>query len=149
MRHYIRLLTITALAAGAGACDEKLSNIAGPTPNLEPTFSSIQANIFEATDSSGRTACVNCHTNVGRIPAGQLNLLHDAAYDQLVNRASSEQTNLNRVTPNNPDASYLVRKLEGSAGITGVRMPQNGPPFLTQGQIDIVRRWIELGAPRN
>ena len=100
MRHlHPTVLTITALAAGAAACDEKLSNIAGPTPNLEPTFSSIQANIFETTDSSGRTACVNCHTNRGRIPAGQLNLLHDAAYDQLVNRASSEQTNLNRVTP--------------------------------------------------
>jgi hypothetical protein len=149
MRHYIRLLTITALAAGAGACDEKLSNIAGPTPNLEPTFSSIQANIFEATDSAGRTACVNCHTNVGRNPPAQLNLLHDVAYDQLVNRASTQQGNLTRVAPNSPDTSYLVRKLEGTAGINGVRMPQNGPPYLTQGQIDIIRRWIEIGAPRN
>ena len=149
MRHFMRILSITALAAGAAACDEKLSNIAGPTPNLEPTFSSIQANIFETTDSAGRTACVTCHTNVGRTPAGGLILLHDLAYDQLVNRPSTQQTNLNRVTPNNPDVSYLIRKVEGTAGITGARMPQNGPPFLTQGQIDIMRRWIELGAPRD
>jgi hypothetical protein len=148
MRHYIRILTVAALAAGATACDEKLSNIAGPTPNLEPTFSSIQANIFEAADSSGRPACVSCHTNVGRNPAGQLVLLHDAAYDQLVNRASVQQSNLSRVAPSNPDASYIVRKLEGTPGINGVRMPQNGP-YLAQGQIDIIRRWIAIGAPRN
>ena len=45
------------------ACDEKLSSIAGPTPNLEPTFASIQKEIFETTDSAGRVACTGCHTS--------------------------------------------------------------------------------------
>ena len=43
----------------------------------------------------------------------------------------------------------LVQKLVGAAGIVGVRMPQSGPPFLTDGQILILKRWIALGAPRN
>ena len=56
-----RLYVACVLVCGAAclsACDEKLSSLAGPTPNLEPTFASIQRDIFEATDSSGRSACV-------------------------------------------------------------------------------------------
>jgi hypothetical protein len=149
MRAYIRVLVVVALAAGVTACDEKLSSLAGPTPNLEPTFASVQANVFELTDSAGRTACTNCHTNSRGVPAANLNLLHDVAYDQLVNHASTEKPGLLRVAPGNPDNSYLIHKIEGRPGIIGVRMPQNGPPFLSDGQILIVRRWIELGALRN
>jgi hypothetical protein len=149
MRPYIRVLVVVAFAAAVTACDEKLSSLAGPTPNLEPTFASVQANVLELTDSSGRSACINCHTNVGRNPSGGLNLLHDVAYDQLVNHASTEKPGLLRVSPGNPDNSYLVHKIEGAPGIIGVRMPQGGPPFLSDGQILIVRRWIELGALRN
>ena len=150
MRPYIRVLVVVAFAAAATACDEKLSTLAGPTPNLEPTFASVQANVFELTDSAGRSACTNCHNNVGgRIPAGLLNLLHDVAYDQLVNRASTQKPGVMRVRPGDPDNSYLIHKVEGTPGIIGVRMPFNGPPFLSDGQILILRRWIELGAPRN
>ena len=60
-----------------------------------------------------------------------------------------EKPDLLASRPNNPDNSYLVHKVDGTSGIIGVRMPQNGPPYLSDGQIDIIRRWIELGAPRN
>lgn len=151
MRHYLRILALAAFAASAAACDEDLSSLTGPTPNLEPTFSSIQANIFEAGDSSGRPACINCHTNVGRTPAGNLNLLHDAAYDQLVNRASGQRTGSNIVAPNNPNGSYLVDKIVAnpSAAIVGLRMPRGTTSFLTEGQILVIKRWIETGAARN
>ena len=77
-------MTVLVVAAGlaAVACDEKLATLAGPTPDLEPTFASIQAQIFEATDSSGRRACISCHTDAGRTPPAGLNLTHDVAYDQ-------------------------------------------------------------------
>ena len=82
----IHLLVVVAFVSVAGvACDENLSSLTGPTPNLEPTFSSIQSEIFEKTDSSGRSACTNCHTNTGRIPPAALNLNHNVAYAQLVN----------------------------------------------------------------
>lgn len=149
MRRSRQLLLALAFAVSASACDEKLSTLAGPTPDLEPTFSSIQANIFELTDSAGRNSCISCHTNVGRTPAGNLTLLHDVAYDQLVNVTAGQNANLKYVTPGNPDASYLLHKIEGRTGITGLKMPRNGPPFMTDGQILILRRWIELGAPRN
>lgn len=144
-----QVLLALALAIGAAACDEKLSTLAGPTPNLEPTFASIQRDIFETTDAAGRVSCVTCHTNIGRNPAAGLNLLHDVAYDQLVNASATQVPSIKRVTPGDPQGSYLVHKVEGRAGIVGRRMPFNGPPYLSDGQILIIRRWIELGAPRN
>lgn len=150
MRHYIRILALVMVAGGAAACDEKLSSLTGPTPNLEPTFASIQSNIFEAGDSSGRPACINCHTNVGRTPAGGLILLHDLAYDQLT-RASAQRPSQMIVARNNSAASYLIEKLVAvpSAPIVGVRMPRGSTSFLTDGQILVIRRWIDTGAARN
>lgn len=139
------LAVVCVIAAG---CDQKLSTLAGPTPDLEPTFASVQSQIFETTDVAGRQACVSCHTNVGRTPSGGLNLAHAVAYDQIVNMTSARKPGAIRVIPGDPDNSYLVQKLAGSAGIVGVRMPQSGPPYLTDGQILILKRWIALGAAR-
>ena len=149
MRRSRQLFLALTLAFGAAAGDEQLSSIAGPTPNLEPTFAIIQANIFELTDSAGRNSCTSCHTNVGRHPAAGLTLLRDVAYDQLVNVNAPQVSSLKRVAPGNPEASYVVHKVDGRPGIVGRRMPFNGPPFMTDGQVLILKRWIELGAPRN
>jgi hypothetical protein len=149
MRIGIPLFALVAVALSAAACDENLSTITGPTPNLQPTFSSIQAEIFETTDSAGRVACTTCHTSTGRTPAGGLNLNHDVAYAQLVNRSTTLPAGRIRVIPGDSDGSYLVAKLEGSANITGRRMPNNGPPYLTDGQILVIKRWIETGAPND
>ena len=69
-------------------------------------------------------------------------------YAAMVDVPSRERPDLKLVAPGDPDASYLIHKLEGRAGIVGLRMPLNGPPYLTPGQILVIRRWIELGAPR-
>jgi hypothetical protein len=146
----ILLKAAVLLAAGAmsAACDEKLSTLAGPTPNLTPTFATIQSEIFEKGDSAGRPACTNCHTAIGRNPAGGTNLTHDVAYDNLVNARSVNKPGAIRVVPGDPENSYLIHKLEGRPGIVGQRMPFNGGPFLTDGQMTILRRWIADGAPR-
>jgi hypothetical protein len=88
IRRVLCLSMLLAAIAALTACDEKLSSIAGPTPNLEPTFTSIQTEIFETTDSAGRVACTGCHNAVGRVPAGLLNLTRDVAYDNLARRDS-------------------------------------------------------------
>ena len=131
-------------AIAVAACDEKLSDLTGPTPNLEPTFRSIQQNIFEAGDSSGRVPCTQCHNAIGSLFNG-LNLTNAVAYSNLVNVSSRERPGILRVAPGDPDASYLIHKVEGRAGIVGGRMPFNGP-FLSGGQILVIKRWIELGA---
>ena len=152
IRHLSRpvvLAVCVGLLAFASGCDEKLSDIAGPSPGLQPTYSSIAENIFASSDASGRTACTQCHTNQGRTPAAGLNLLPEFGYAQLVGVASVQKPGAVRVIPGDADNSYLVQKLEGTPGIVGQRMPRNAGPFLTEGQMLIIRRWINQGAQNN
>ena len=142
----LRVLLAAAVLTAA-ACDEKLSDLTGPTPNLEPTFSSIARDIFEAPDSSGRAACTQCHTGA-TAPLG-LNLTSGLGYASLVGMASRQKPALMRVAPGDPENSYLIHKLEGRSDIVGQRMPRTAGPFLTEGQLMVIRRWIELGAPNN
>jgi hypothetical protein len=126
------------------ACDESLSDVTGPTQNLTPTFASIQSDILNAADSSGRPACTQCHNAVGARLNG-LDLSPAVAYANLVGRASVGKPGAVRVIPGDPENSYLIHKVEGRPGISGARMPFLGP-YLTDGQILVIKRWIELGA---
>jgi hypothetical protein len=140
--HVRGLALLTAVIVAAAGCDEALSDLTGPTENLTPSFTSIQRDILSASDSAGRPACVSCHNGNPFVPG---NFGAATAYSALVGARSFQRPALQRVTPGNPEASYLLHKLEGRAGIAGGRMPLNGP-YLTEGQIRVVRRWIELGA---
>jgi hypothetical protein len=149
----LALLTVCAGLVCAG-CDEKLSSITGPTPDLAPTFASIQQNIFAASDSSGRAACTNCHTTAGgRIPPVGMDLGSANAHAQLVNVAARNKPGAIRVIPGDPENSYLIHKIEGRGPdgqtIAGERMPRGTGPFLTEGQVRVIKRWIELGALNN
>ncbi len=84
-----------------------------------------------------------CHSMRGG-KAG-LVLEEGVAGGNLVNIASTEQPTLRRVLPGDPEQSYLVHKIEGRPGISGVRMPKARPP-LAQEQIDLIRLWITQGA---
>jgi hypothetical protein len=148
-RHFLLSMCLTAGLVSA-SCDEKLSSITGPTPDLAPTFASIQQNIFTTTDSSGRAACTSCHTTAGgRVPPAGMDLGSANAHAQLVNVASNAKPGAIRVIPGDPENSYLIHKLEGRAGIVGQRMPRGTGPFLSDGQIRVIKRWIELGALNN
>ena len=141
-------LAIGVLVVVTAGCDESLRDFAGPTPDLQATFSSIQRDILNAEDSAGRLACTSCHNPQGAPINGGLNLAGAGAYNALVNVPSTGKRGAIRVIPGDPDESYLIQKLEGAPGIEGVRMPFT-PPYLTTGQIAIIRRWIELGAANN
>lgn len=104
------------------------------------TLTSLQQNIFGAI-------CIACHTG-STAPRGLRLDSEDNSYAFLVNHAADEVPELMRVNPGNPDDSYIIRKLEGAAGIVGGRMPLGGP-YLSQEQINTVRDWISNGAPRS
>ena len=86
--------------------------------------------------------CIECHISSGA-PHG---LMLDApnSYDLLVNVASKEVPSLKRIEPGDPDNSYLVQKVEGTAAVGG-RMPLNRVP-LTADEIALIRRWVSEGA---
>ncbi len=128
------------VACFASACGDD-SPAAPTTPTV--TFStSIQQQILDP-------ACTACHTDQGRTPAGNLNLRSGQSVAQLVGVASSGKTGATRVIAGNPSGSYLIQKLEGAADIVGLRMPRNGPPYLTTEQVALIRQWIQNGAPNN
>ncbi len=110
----------------------------GPPPGGNVDFATLQNTIFTPT-----CAVSGCHAGAAA-PLG-LRLEAGLSYAMLVNVASVEVPTLLRVAPGDPDASYLVHKIEGRAAV-GARMPLGGSP-LPQTSIDDVRQWISQGAP--
>lgn len=97
--------------------------------------------------------CVNCH-DAGKfgVPTyPMLPLTAGASHAALVNVAADETCGGVRVVPGNPDASYLVKKLEQMTPCDGAHMPRpfevgTAPP-LTADQLATIRAWISAGAP--
>ena len=57
----VGLAGVIGLSVAVVACENvnKLSELTGPTANLAPIFSTIQRDIFQSSDSSGRSACTS------------------------------------------------------------------------------------------
>ena len=108
-----------------------------PSPPFGANFSEIQAELFTPT-----CATAGCHTGAAA-PQG-LRLDEDNSYGLLVDVASTEVPSILRVAPGDPDNSYLIQKLEGTASV-GEQMPFGGTP-LPQASIDVIRQWIIDGA---
>ena len=97
---------------------------------MQPTWSSIQLHLVE------RYQCTNCHSTAGnRVPPRGLDL--------------SSYTTLMRSTVINtadPASSRILLRL--SSTDPGFRMPFNGP-IVSTSDIDVIKQWIEAGAPNN
>jgi hypothetical protein len=105
-------------------------------PPVVSDFQQIQDTVFTPI-------CSQCHIGAN----APLGLRLDAAnsYALLVNVASGEVPSLLRVNPGNPNQSYIVQKISGTAAVGG-RMPL-GQAALPQDRIDLIRQWIASGAP--
>jgi len=142
VRFKLGVLSLSILL-GAVGCSSSSSSPSSPSPTPTVTFSTqIQQQIFNP-------ACTACHTDEGRTPSSNLNLKSGVSISNLVNVASVGKAGAVRVIPGNPSGSYLIQKLEGASDIVGLRMPRNGPPFLTTEQVALIRQWIQNGAPNN
>jgi len=102
---------------------------------IASAFGEIQSTIFTPI-------CSECHGPSGA--SAGLRLDEAEAFAAIVGVASTEVPSLMRISPNDPDNSYLVQKIEGTAAVGG-RMPLGGPP-LPQETIDLVRQWVTDGA---
>lgn len=128
-----------ALAATGCEHAEALGPIEPDDPET-PTLSIIQARIFNQN-----CALSGCHLGASA-PFG-LDLSEGQAYGNTVGVPSQERPELFRIEPGNPDASYLVHKIEGGPDIVGSRMPLGRAP-LGADEIALVRAWIAAGAPQ-
>jgi hypothetical protein len=130
-RIYVSRFTGSVAPAGGGTPG---NNAASP-----PSFARDILRIF--TNNAAKT-CAQAFCHSGSHPAGDQNLEKDKAYTNIVNVASSEVPKLKRVLPGDAANSYLFQKV-----VTGA-MPRTGGP-LTAGDVDLIRQWINAGAPNN
>ena len=83
------------------------------------------------------TRCAKCHTEnglMGPAPEGY----------RLTSYAATIWANERvRVVPGNPSASELVRRIRGQAR---PRMPFDGPPYLSETEIEAIEKWVAEGA---
>lgn len=140
------------LAARATDANDKAgisATVTATVQNAAPvtvTLTQLQTQIFTPI-------CSTCHTGVGSSLPGVQNLTAGNTFANIVNVPSIEQPSLMRIKPGDPDNSYLIRKIEGAAGISGSRMPLgcggSANPCLSQATIDLVRAWVSQGALNN
>jgi len=105
------------------------------------TFSAVQQQIF-----TPNCAFSGCHG--GNSPAEGMDLRAGAAYANIVNVQSSQKSSLDRIEPSDPNNSYMYLKVIGDPSIEGLRMPR-GRAMLSQQLLDLLRDWIERGAPND
>ena len=145
MRAAIAIVTLALAACGAGSgegLDQNGQPLPGggapPVTGLQPTLASIQDNVFSVS-----CAIPSCHGG-GNVQYG-LRLDPGFSAGNLINVPSPRNANLIRVVPGDPDASFLIQKLQGADGLLGDRMPDGGP-YLTTATINVIRQWIQNGA---
>ena len=91
--------------------------------------------------------CVACHLTGAE--SGGLNLEPGKSRAELL--LESEEAPMPRVTPGDPEASYLVHKLRGThleVGGSGSRMPQGGGA-VSDATLAMIERWVRQGALDN
>jgi hypothetical protein len=135
-----------ALALAGCAGEGGTAGSGGPPPGGEATFAMVQSEVFDV-----RCTSTTCHA-AGSL-AGGLSLAAGQSYDALVNvdpqNSAAVAEGMLRVKPNDPDLSFLVRKLTGELGPgEGSMMPLGGAP-LPEEEIEMIRTWIADGAPRD
>lgn len=117
------------------ACQHETPAPMQPAQGVQPTLSSIQANIFTPK-------CVNagCHPGGG----GPMSLANGQSFNTLVNQNSAY--NRPRVQPGNANNSALYLKVAGTT--LGQIMPLGRPP-LSAAEVSAIQTWINNGAQNN
>ena len=119
------------------------ANFSLAVPVSAATLDALQASVFTPS-----CAVSGCHTGPASasLPAGMDLSTADASFANLVGISSIQQPTLSRVAAADPDNSYLLQKIEGTAPNSS-RMPLGGGA-LDQALIDDIRDWIANGANR-
>jgi hypothetical protein len=138
------LVNVTVVAcADEGAMTTPFSAADVADCAIRPTFSSIHEDYIQPSCSFA-----SCHAVDG---FNGLDLGRSVAYRNLVGVESSRAPGVLRVAPGDPDASFLVHKIEGThAPEQGDIMPPGSePPAAGDCRVRRVRGWIERGAPND
>ncbi len=114
-----------------------------PPPGTPVSFSTQIQPIFDAR-------CIDCHRTGGLADFSGIRMRLTAGQSRasLVNQASAQRADLTLVVPGDASNSLLWQKVALAAPPVGARMPLLSLP-LPAAQIDLIRDWINAGAPDN
>jgi mono/diheme cytochrome c family protein len=116
---------------------ETTASVATPSPGTEPVAAAAGPVTYQQVAVIFATRCAKCHTESGLMgPAPEGYRL--TSYADTVSAADRL-----RIVPGNPAASELMRRIRGQAK---PRMPFDGPPYLSESEIEIIEQWIRDGA---
>jgi hypothetical protein len=146
MRGAALVVVATLLGFGALRCtnDNAVLGTASLTAPAPGAPISLQRDVQPILTAN--CALSGCHG--GSAPQLGLDLQDGKSYASLVGVASVEIPSLLRVEPGSSGTSYLVLKIEGDPSILGGRMPLSGSP-LPSPEVQVIRDWIDQGAPDN
>jgi hypothetical protein len=140
---------ITFTLSAAGSTGAELTQVTVTNPDMTTASRAVpcvpQTVTLSAEVQPVFTAhCAACHS--GGAPAAGLSLVAGVTFGATVGVASTQVPVLSLITAGNPDASYLVDKIEGTHTV-GAIMPPSG----SMGAVDrmLVRKWAEAGALNN
>jgi hypothetical protein len=136
----VALSAAVATAAAAQNCEQ----------NFPSTFAAIQKVIFE------KRGCTNtiCHGADANLAVnGGLDLRPDVAYDNLVSQPAQTVPDWFRVFPGQRDRSLLFQNVAAKTIPDQFHaplrpMPLDPLPALSTDELSALRKWIEVGAPR-
>ena len=121
-----------------GQCDPQDTN-----PDVDVSFSIDILTIFTSELDPG----CSCHQPTSsRQPGLEITGLSLASYDSLLQGGVNSGGQI--VIPGDPCSSIVFQKV-GDAPPFGSRMPINGPPYLSDAQLDLLHDWIAEGALDN
>ncbi len=118
----------------------------GPPPPPALNFARITREVINTNNCSGAL----CHTGNA---AGFMLTSNDQLYTTLVGAQATgpgcAQSGMTRIVPGDPDNSLLFQKLIATAATPApCGDPMPAAPLPAE-KIDLVRSWIEAGAPKN
>ncbi len=138
---------VTVDGGSDAAHDSATEDVAAELPpvddcEIEATLSSLQTEYFNKSCAFGA-----CHSASGAKKSGNLDLSPGKSWAALVDVPALKAPGKLRVVPGDPDASFLVHKLEAPAVGEGDLMPFGAPtPMDPDCRIKRVREWIAAGA---
>ncbi len=138
-------LSLAVLLAACGSDSSPTSSDnSGNAPRTIKADPSFVNDVFEILQ---RRQCTSsgCH---GGGTGGLTMTSASVAFSNLVNQPAVGKTGEIRVIPGDAEGSYMVKKLEGAAGIVGEQMPRGMTP-LDDIDMSNIKNWINQGAKDN
>jgi hypothetical protein len=151
----MKALVFLALASSAGCLADEYAPDVGPAltgacvaadsdPETDVSFEGDLRPLFDR--DTGMAGCA-CHTPTNGNPSGiSLGGLDLGSYHSMLQGGFHSGAQI--VVPGDPCSSLLIDKLSATPG-WGARMPLDGPPYLTDAEIQLVKDWISEGALDN